>query len=197
MQAAVVLDETQLSELVHEEIYAGAGGADHFREHFLRDFGKNPLEFVFLAIAREKQQRTRQTLFAGIEELIDQVLLNSDVPGQHEGDEPVGELMFRVEDANHLGFFNDQRGAWRNGGRRSNPNRLTRQASFSKEIPGAQDGHNRLFAGFIDDGEPYATFLNVEDIPARITLREDRFFFLEFSDLPGHTCRIKELLSIE
>ena len=146
MQAAVVLDETQLPELVHEEIYAGAGGADHFREHFLRDFGKNPLEFVFLAIAREKEQRARQALLAGIEELIDQVLLNSDVPRQHEGDEAVGKLMFRVEDANHLGFFDHERGGWRNGGRRTDPNRLTGKASFAHEIPRPQDGHDRLFA---------------------------------------------------
>ena len=197
MQAAVVLDETQLPELVHEEIYAGSGSADHFREHFLRDFGKNPLEFVFLAIAREKQQRTRQTLFAGIEELIDQVLLDSDIPREHECDKAVGKLMFGVKDTNHLGFFDYERGGWRNGGRRTNPNRLTSEASFANEIPRPQDGHDRLFARFIDDGESYSTFLNVEDTPARITLREDRFFSLEFSDLAGHTCRIKKFLGVE
>ena len=55
LQAAVVLDETQLPEFIHEEIYTGARGADHFGEHLLRDFGKNPLKFVFFTIAREKQ----------------------------------------------------------------------------------------------------------------------------------------------
>jgi hypothetical protein len=102
-----------------------------------------------------------------------------------------------VEDANHLGFFYHERGGWRNGGGRTDPNRLTGEASFAHEIPRPQDGHDGLFARFIDDGEPYSTFLNVEDTPARITLRKDRFFFLEFSDLAGHTCRIKKLLSIE
>jgi len=197
LQAAVVLDEAELAEFVHEEIYAGAGGAHHFREHLLRDFGKNPLELVFLAIACEEQQRARQALFTGIEELIDQVLLNSDVPSQHEGDEAIGELMFGVEDANHLGFFDHERGGRRNSGRRTNPNRLTGEASFANEIPRAQDGHDRLFARFIDDGEPYSTFLNIEDTSARIALREDRFFFLEFRDLSGHTCRIKKFLGIE
>ena len=33
--AAVVVDEPKLPELVHEEIDAGAGRPDHFREHFL------------------------------------------------------------------------------------------------------------------------------------------------------------------
>jgi hypothetical protein len=55
LQASVVLDETQLPEFIHEEIYTGARGADHLREHLLRDFGKNSLKFVFFSIAREKQ----------------------------------------------------------------------------------------------------------------------------------------------
>jgi hypothetical protein len=105
--------------------------------------------------------------------------------------------MFGVEDANHLGFFDHERGGWRNGGRRSNPNRLTREASFANEIPRAQDGHDSLFAGFIDDGEPYSALLNVEDISARIALRKDRFLFLEFRDFPGHTGRIKKIPGIE
>jgi len=105
--------------------------------------------------------------------------------------------MFRVEDANHLGFFDHERDGWRNGGRRTDPNRLTGEASFANEIPWAQDGHDRLFAGFIDYGEPYSTFLNVEDTSARIALRKDRFFFLEFRDLPGYTRRLEKVLRIE
>ena len=197
MQAAVVLDETEFAEFVHEEIYAGSRGTDHFREHLLRDFGKNPLECVFLAIACEKQQRSCQALLAGIEELIDQVFLDSDISRQHEGDEAVGKLMFAVKDTNHLGFFDHEHGGWHNSCRRTDPNRLTGEASFTNEIPRPQDGHDRLFAGFIDNGKPYSTFLNVEDTSARIALRKDRFFFLEFSDLPGHTRRIKKFLSVE
>jgi hypothetical protein len=129
--------------------------------------------------------------------LIDEVFLDSDVPRQHERDETIGKLMFGVKDPNHLGFFDDQCGGWCDGGGRSDPNRLTGEASLAKEIPGSQDGHDRFFAGFVDDGEPYAASLNVEDIPARITLREDRFLFLEFRDLPGHTCRIEKLLGVK
>lgn len=68
---------------------------------------------------------------------------------------------------------------------------------LAKEIPRSQHGHDRLFAGFVDDGEPYSACLNVEDIPARIALREDRFFFLEFRDLPSHTRRIEKFLGVE
>ena len=187
LEAAVVLNEAQLAEFVHKKIYARARGADHFRKHLLRDFGKYPLEFVFLAIAREEQQRARQSLLAGIEELIDQVLLNSDVPRKHEGDETIGKLVFRMKDTNHLRFFDYKRGGRRDGGGCSDPSRLAGETSLAKEITRSQHGHHRLFTRFIDDGEPYSAFLNVEDIPAGIALREDRYFFLEFCDFPGHT----------
>src|SRR4029077_16018155 len=37
LQPAVVLDEAQLAELVHEEADPRAGGADHLRQRFLAD----------------------------------------------------------------------------------------------------------------------------------------------------------------
>ena len=35
--ATVVFDKAELAEAVHEETDAGPGGADHFRQGFLRD----------------------------------------------------------------------------------------------------------------------------------------------------------------
>jgi hypothetical protein len=35
LQHAVVVDETQLSKLVHEEIHSSASCANHFRQNFL------------------------------------------------------------------------------------------------------------------------------------------------------------------
>lgn len=35
LEAAVVVDEPEPPELVHEEVHARAGGADHLREHLL------------------------------------------------------------------------------------------------------------------------------------------------------------------
>src|SRR3990170_3056593 len=37
LELAVVLDEPELPELVHEEVHARACRADHFRERLLRD----------------------------------------------------------------------------------------------------------------------------------------------------------------
>jgi hypothetical protein len=38
--AVGVVDEAEIAEFVHEEIHAGARGADHFRQSFLRYLGQ-------------------------------------------------------------------------------------------------------------------------------------------------------------
>ena len=53
-------------------------------------FGTHADRLVLLAVARQQQQRARQPLLAGVEELIDQVLFDPDVARQHVRDEPVG-----------------------------------------------------------------------------------------------------------
>ena len=86
---AVVVDEAEPSELVHEEVHARARRPDHFREHLLRDPGQHPSRSIRLAVTREQEQRARQPLFAGVEQLIDQVLLEASIPGEHVRDEAV------------------------------------------------------------------------------------------------------------
>ena len=48
LQPAVVLDEAQLSEFVHEVVHARARGAHHFRQHLLRYLGEHLVRRVFL-----------------------------------------------------------------------------------------------------------------------------------------------------
>src|SRR6266481_5486398 len=49
VQTAVVLDEAQLPELVHETTDPRARAADHFRQRFLTYPGKDRLGFSFLS----------------------------------------------------------------------------------------------------------------------------------------------------
>ena len=114
---AVVLDEAEFPEFVHEKIDPRPRRANHLRQHLLRYFGKYLLRMAWRAIAREQQQSARQAFLGGVEELIYQILLDSDVSRQHIGDEAVGELVFPVEHANHLVFLNDQHRGGRNRGR--------------------------------------------------------------------------------
>ena len=197
MQAAVVFDEAEFAEFVHEEIDAGASGADHFGEHFLGNFGQDALELVFFAVAREEQEGAGETLFAGVEELIDEILFDADISGEHEGDEAIGEFVFGVKDANHLGFFDDERGGGSDGGGGSDADGLAGEAAFAEEIARPQDGDDGFFASFVDDGEPDSALLDVEDVSARVALREDCFFPLEFGDFSGDAGGIEKFLRVE
>ena len=56
LQTAVVMDESQFPEPVHEEADPRARCADHFRQHLLTDLGNSRLGFAFLA-EMSKQQK--------------------------------------------------------------------------------------------------------------------------------------------
>lgn len=107
---AVVSNDAQFSEFVHEKIDPRPRCANHFRQHLLRYFGKHLLRIARRSIAREQQQSARQPFFAGVKEPIDQIFFDSEISHQRVSDEAVGEFVFRVERANHLVFHNDENG---------------------------------------------------------------------------------------
>jgi len=74
MESTVGVDKSHLLEFIHKKIDARSGGADHFGQHLLRYCGYQFLGPVVLAIACKQQERTRQALLAGVEELIHQIL---------------------------------------------------------------------------------------------------------------------------
>ena len=147
LDLAVVLDEAQFPEFVHEEIDPGPRCANHLRQRLLRYFGKRFVRMTRRAIAREQQQSARQPLLAGVEKLVYQVRLDSDVSRKHISDEAVGELVFLVERANHLVSLNDQHAGRRNCGRGHQIIGLACKAPFSKKIARSKDRHNGFFAG--------------------------------------------------
>jgi hypothetical protein len=89
--AAVVFDEAQLSEFVHEEIHAGTRRADDLRQNLLGHIRQFALCLMLRCpVAAEHQQRPGQTFLARIEELIDQIFLDSIVVAEHILDKIVG-----------------------------------------------------------------------------------------------------------
>ena len=76
---AVVIDKTQLLEVVHEMTDPRPGGAHHLRQVFLIDSGKDTLGATFLAKMSQQQENPGQALLAGVEKLIDQIPFGSDV----------------------------------------------------------------------------------------------------------------------
>ena len=87
LSSPVIVNETKLSELVHEMTHARAGCADHFRQHFLTDLFDYHVRFSIVAVAGKQKQNSRQSLFTGVEQLIHQVFLNSDSAHKQMGQE--------------------------------------------------------------------------------------------------------------
>ncbi len=197
MDLAVVLDEAQFPEFVHEKIDPGPRGANHLRQHFLRYFGKHLLRMAARAVVCEQQQSARQPLLAGVEELVHQVLLDSSVSCQHISDEAVGELVFLVQHANHLVFLDEEHGGRCNRGRRRHANGPARKAPFPQKIALSKDRHNGFFARLVNNGELYTAFLNVNHTRSTITLRVDLLRSSIFHNSSGYTGRIEKSLGIE
>src|SRR5438105_6814551 len=84
-----VIDEAELLELVQKEIHPRARRAHHVRERVLREVRDDALRRVRLAVAREQEQRTCQPPLARVEQLIDQVLLDPQIPGHPLRDESI------------------------------------------------------------------------------------------------------------
>jgi hypothetical protein len=61
-----------------------------------------------LAVPSEQQKSAGQPFLAGVKELVDQILLDSDVSGKHISHEALRELRLSVEHANHFLFFNNK-----------------------------------------------------------------------------------------
>jgi hypothetical protein len=74
---------------------------------------------------------------------------------------------------------------------------LTRQASFAKEIAGAQHCHYRLSPRFREHRDLHATFLDVQNALTRIALGEDDVGSPILHDPSRDPCRVEERLGIE
>src|ERR1022692_3486614 len=101
LQSAIVVNKTQFSEPVHEEADPRAGCANHLRQHLLTDLGDYRLGYPFLSKMCEQQKDPRQSLFARIEKLINQVFFVTDIPRQQISHEQVGEFMFPMKRFHH------------------------------------------------------------------------------------------------
>ena len=70
------IQSSPAAKAIHEEVDAGPGRTDHFRHRFLRDL-RNERSGSPSKPKCHRQENSGQTLFAGVEELIDQIGLGS------------------------------------------------------------------------------------------------------------------------
>ena len=74
---AMVIDKSELPELVHEMTDPRAGGTHHLGQVFLIDSGRCRSVSAFLAEVRKQQENPGQALLAEIEESIHEIFLDS------------------------------------------------------------------------------------------------------------------------
>jgi hypothetical protein len=78
----VVLDEAELPKSVHEEADSRTGGPDHLSELLLAQPGDRHFGHSFFSELRHQQKNSGEPLFAGVEQLINQIILIPDVSPQ-------------------------------------------------------------------------------------------------------------------
>jgi hypothetical protein len=196
-QPAVVVNESQFSEAVHEETDSRAGCAYHLGQGLLTDRGDYAMGDPVLTEVSKHEQNTSQPLFAGVEKLIHQVRFVSDVPQQQIRYEQVGERVLLVKRPHHCGLFDPQKGAVRHGACRADTSKLPGQSSFSEEVSDIQYADRRFLAALRNDCEPHMAGLNIEDCVGCFSLRKDCAFFGNYHDSPALANRGEERLGVE
>ncbi len=88
---AVVFDEAELAEPIHEEADAGPRRTDHLCQRFLRNGGNAGIVLSRLTEFGHEQKNARQAFFAGVEELVYEIGLRSHAASQHKFKEEVGK----------------------------------------------------------------------------------------------------------
>jgi hypothetical protein len=71
METAIVRNEAKVSEFGHEKADSSASRANHFRQHFLRYFGKPLWGFVPPAVLAEQEKSACQPFLGGVKQLVD------------------------------------------------------------------------------------------------------------------------------
>jgi hypothetical protein len=127
-----------------------------------------------LTVTREQQKGACQALLAGVEELIDQIFFDSDVPRQHVSQKAIRERGLAVELPHHVRFLDGQDGARGHGCRRCHPLRLAHQAALAEEMASIEHCDHSLFSCVRHDRQPNNAYLQVQNARGPIALRKDQ-----------------------
>lgn len=108
-----------------------------------------------------------------VEELIDQVFFDADVPRQHVRNERICKHSPVVQQPRDLRLLERDDGAVGHCRSGCHSLRLTRQTTFTEEMACIDQGDHGLFPCVRHGGQPYCAFLDVHDARSRISLGKD------------------------
>jgi hypothetical protein len=120
-------------------------GANHLGQKLLGHSRKRAARRLRLTVTREQEKRACQPFLAGVEQVVDQIFFDADVPRQHVRQEPIRERWLGVELPHHFGLVDGQDHGRIHGRRRCHPLQLTGQAALAEEMIRLEHGHHGLF----------------------------------------------------
>src|SRR6185437_11507936 len=171
---------------------------NHLGESFLADFGNYSLWSPFFAESGKQQQRPCQPLFAGVEELVNQVFLKTNVTGQQVADENLRERFLIVEHPHHFFAVDPEYRGRRESCGGGHALRLDgRDALFSQKVSGVKDRYRGFLAAFGDDGQLHSPLLDIKHGIGIISLGKDGLVFLKLNHLPPQAVLCQEHLGFE
>jgi hypothetical protein len=104
-----------------------------------------------LAVPRQQQQGARKPLLARVEELVDEILFDADIPCHHVGQKAIRERRTRVQLAHHVRLFDAENCARRHSRRRRHSVRLACQTALAEEMAGVEHSNHGFLAGVRHD----------------------------------------------
>ncbi len=169
-----VVNKSQFPKFIHEHADARTRRPDHVRKRVLRDLGQDQGLGAPLIILRQQQQRAGQAPLAGIEEMIDQILLDPMIPRQEVLDETRAYGRFFFQDFDHLLLLDHVDRCGNQSDRGGEVGRSATDATFSEKITGSQKPQDAAPAALGHQHQFHDTHLDVVNVRASILLRENR-----------------------
>src|SRR6266581_7918662 len=96
-QPAVIVDEAEFAELIHEKAHSGSCRTDDLGEGFLAHLWNYLLGLAVFSKVSQEEQDARESFLAGVEELVHKVLFDANVAGEDVSKKEFGEFRFVVD----------------------------------------------------------------------------------------------------
>ena len=196
---SVVADETKLAEFVHEKADPRSSRPDHFSQGFLTNIRTDQRRIAFLAEVGQQKKQPGKTLFARIEQLVDQISFNPTVPGQQVSQKQFRKPRFVVQYGYHCGFRYRSNQTFFHRSRRRDAQFMSIETPLAKELARLQNPNDRFLAMVRQNDDLRPALLNVEYRIRSFSLREDdlillirryRFPYPDFGEKPLRVERI-------
>lgn len=173
---SVVVDQPELSELVHEVSDSRARRTYHFCQRFMAQPGHLGIrDGQLLAKARHFEQNAGKALLAMIEELVTEILFQIDIASEQGSHELFGKVSLSMKSTKHGQLVDSKQCRGLQSRCRADSQRLPDEASFTEKIPGSEHCQYRFPPLDRHNSDFDLSRLNEIDGVGRTALSENRF----------------------